>query len=281
MFQDTASIGRVIIASVILALVIGFQIVADKSNQSDSGTSGESATPMSEYFSGRRAVVFSEPPPTSDSLRTLNKLTPVLAYPDSVGSSTDDFVAIYSERDSSRLGFVKSSSLWEDPHHPRSQWYTWQTVNIRSGPSTDYRVIAQENPNSPVWAAPNDSSDWALVFAGPEVADTAGYVHKSLIHTQERSPAQRRAKERKAKLEARRTTAREFERNLLEQGMDVHVDLTGPDEKTLRIEWVLAGRPEAYNLANDNELMSRLRLMNFERLVVTDGYGDSWAWDIQ
>lgn len=82
------------------------------------------------------------------------------------------------------------------------------------------------------------------------------------------------------RLEARRTTAREFERGMLENGMDVEVDLVGPEQKTLRIEWGQASQAAVSTLVNDQSTMSNLRLVGFERLVITNGYGDSWSWNL-
>lgn len=275
--RNWALVLGVVLASSLVTL-IG---VLNCSQQVESGSEDSGAERTLEYFIGEPGTVYSQRSSASDSLLTLETLDTVYANPVSVDSNTVEFVEVYRNRDSSSLGYVRREVLWKDAHHPRLRRFTWQTVNIRAGPGTDQEVVEQEAPNQTIWTAPTDTSKWAVVFRNQTSADTVGYVYTPLIHKKIMSPEQREEQQDKAKLTARQTTAEKFERQMLEQGMDVNVFLIGPEDRTLHIEWVLAGRAEAYNLANDPEIMSNLRTMGIERLVISDGYGDSWSWEIQ
>lgn len=83
------------------------------------------------------------------------------------------------------------------------------------------------------------------------------------------SPAERAA--------ARHRFAEDYERDLLGKGMDFTVRATGPAKRTLRMEWILVGRPLAYQMSNDEKVVRNLQRLGFRRLIMTDGHDESYS----
>lgn len=79
----------------------------------------------------------------------------------------------------------------------------------------------------------------------------------------------------------RKEFADRYERSLLNEGMDVHVSVSGKNDTTLRMKWVLMSRPLVYKIINDENNMSNLKRMGFERIVFTDGYDSTWSIDMK
>lgn len=82
------------------------------------------------------------------------------------------------------------------------------------------------------------------------------------------------------RLAARRAFGKQYEATLLGQGIDARVSVRGAQATTLRLEWILANRPLVYQFGQNGETMEFLRSMGFRRLEITDGYNDSWAFDL-
>lgn len=79
----------------------------------------------------------------------------------------------------------------------------------------------------------------------------------------------------------RKRFADEYERNLLDEGMDVHVATLGKTHTTLQIKWILVNRPIIYKMINDETAMGNLRNLGFKKLVMTDGYDSTWNIDVK
>lgn len=86
--------------------------------------------------------------------------------------------------------------------------------------------------------------------------------------------------ERWAKTYARQAYAETLEKTYLEQGMDVSVSLSGPDNTTIKLKYVLMSRPMVYKLTNDAEAMGRLRELGFKKAIFTDGYFHTWDYPL-
>ena len=82
-------------------------------------------------------------------------------------------------------------------------------------------------------------------------------------------------------LEQRRSYAATLEDTYLKKGQDFKIRTEGKDATTLRIQWVLIGRPFVYNAINDRELMMRWKLMGFQTVVFSDGYNNTWRQKIE
>ena len=73
--------------------------------------------------------------------------------------------------------------------------------------------------------------------------------------------------------------ADEMERGMLRKGMDVHINLSGPDKTTVTLKYVLLSRPEVYQLQESN-FFENLKKQGFKKAVLTDGYHQQWTFDL-
>lgn len=180
-----------------------------------------------------------------------------------------------------------SSIVASRPHQPhpasRAVRYVRTTVNLRAGPGTDYSVVRQVTSDDSIWVGRGARNSWRPVFDGESTLDTAAWVHADLVHVS-REPLIPDEAARKIELsegaKQRRRIADRLERRYLEQGLDVYVSVRGKGDRILRVEWVLAGRPDAYRMRNDRQLMNTLDDFGFRKFELTDGYGDWWSWEI-
>lgn len=85
-----------------------------------------------------------------------------------------------------------------------------------------------------------------------------------------------------AKESTRRRTeiAKEMELRFLDNGLDVHVSVTGKDQSTLRLKYVLMTRPFAHKFINTKEQISLLQLAGFKRVEFFDGHREEWSYDM-
>lgn len=96
------------------------------------------------------------------------------------------------------------------------------------------------------------------------------------------------AGERKAAAESRKEAeqgrilvARTLENSMLAQGYDMEISAIGPGHTTLRIKYVLADRPFAYQTANSREITGTARDAGFKRILLYDGFDESWSIPLQ
>ncbi|MCI0662202.1 MAG: hypothetical protein L0220_14120 [Acidobacteria bacterium] len=84
----------------------------------------------------------------------------------------------------------------------------------------------------------------------------------------------------KAVLESaeRRDFAGIAERNLLSKGFDVTVLVNGPENRTLRITYVLMSRPLVYQLTNDHGFLETAQARGFHKVIFSDGYNRTWRY---
>lgn len=75
----------------------------------------------------------------------------------------------------------------------------------------------------------------------------------------------------------RKTFAKEYERKLLDKGMDVYVTTIGKDCSTLKLKWVLVSRPLVHQICNEDGMMGTLRSLGFKKFILADGYDKSWT----
>ncbi len=75
--------------------------------------------------------------------------------------------------------------------------------------------------------------------------------------------------------------ATEYERGLLQAGMDATVRAEGKNADTLTITFVLVNRPLVYNMINDSATMSEWSSLGFKKVRFSDGYESSWSQSLQ
>lgn len=78
----------------------------------------------------------------------------------------------------------------------------------------------------------------------------------------------------------RATHARSMEELMLRNWYDTTVRVSGPKNTTLTITYVLISRPLVYNLINGENFLPNLRERGFKQLILTDGYGKTWKFDL-
>jgi hypothetical protein len=96
----------------------------------------------------------------------------------------------------------------------------------------------------------------------------------------ERHLSEKQILESDAAVEFRTEYAKNMERSLLEDYMDMTVSAEGPKKTTLRIQWVRMSRPLVYNFMNNSETTDRFRALGFKKVLFTDGYNSSWLYDL-
>ena len=62
---------------------------------------------------------------------------------------------------------------------------------------------------------------------------------------------------------------------------NVSISTEGNKASTLRIKYVLMSKPLVFNMSQDGGLMDRYRERGFKKLVLTDGYNQSWTLDLR
>ena len=81
----------------------------------------------------------------------------------------------------------------------------------------------------------------------------------------------------------RKQASAALERFMLGRGVDTYISVSGKDNTTLTVKYVLMSRPAVYQLVNDqNErgFMPMVRDLGFRKLVFTDGFKDTWTVDV-
>lgn len=79
----------------------------------------------------------------------------------------------------------------------------------------------------------------------------------------------------------RERRASEIEATMLESGIDWSVTLRGKYKDQMRIEWILLGRVAVHQMTKDGELIAGLQKIGFKRVVFTDGYYESYTYDLE
>lgn len=81
------------------------------------------------------------------------------------------------------------------------------------------------------------------------------------------------------RIAARKSFAKDLEQRLLDARMDVDVTASGPRDDALTIKWVLANKVTANDFAKSG-LPEKAERAGFKRMVLTDGYGVTWTWNL-
>ena len=89
------------------------------------------------------------------------------------------------------------------------------------------------------------------------------------------------AEQEAAEEQARMAYAKFMEESLLRKDMNVDVIAYGPKHKYMKLKWVLVSKAVAFNFGEQRgDLIKQMRDMGFSKFVLTDGYDESWTWDL-
>ena len=82
------------------------------------------------------------------------------------------------------------------------------------------------------------------------------------------------------KKQLREEAATRMENKFLDQGMDVHVTVSGKNKDIITLKYVLISRPLVHQLNKDGTLIDNLQRMEFKKAIFTDGYRATWTFDL-
>jgi flagellar biosynthesis GTPase FlhF len=120
----------------------------------------------------------------------------------------------------------------------------------------------------------------AISASAPEAAE-AKALQRKLAVAKERLERARAAAEASTERAERTLFAKTMENNLLHQGLSVDVLAIGKDNTTLHIKWVLVSKALAYQLSEKGEILESARKIGFRRVEITDGYNETWYWNLK
>ena len=80
----------------------------------------------------------------------------------------------------------------------------------------------------------------------------------------------------------RKTYAKTIEDKMLDAGMNADVYTRGRDATILVVKYVLIDKVLIHNFDKQNgEVLSQAKAVGFRKVTLTDGYEDSWSYDLQ
>jgi len=128
---------------------------------------------------------------------------------------------------------------------------------------------------------PGDNVNGAQIYAGllKLDPDNKRYAKELAIAraANERAEAQAKADLLRAQ---RKALARTAEENFLKNGHSATVTTEGKDDTVLRIKYVLVSKAFAYQVQHQDEFITKCRELGFKRIVLDDGYIESWRIDL-
>ena len=97
--------------------------------------------------------------------------------------------------------------------------------------------------------------------------------------------AEKSAKEKVATAEAinrilRDQMAKSVENSMLDEGYNVDVTAEGPNHTTLRFKWIFVDKVFAHQLSERTEVFENARKVGFKKILATDGYDETWTWNL-
>lgn len=124
---------------------------------------------------------------------------------------------------------------------------------------------------------------WVELFKLQPPDDRKREIRKLVVRLEScRRAVLRTASQSRKKLiaKARILTAQNIENKLLDQGLDVTVSVTGGKKTHLKLKYILVNKVWAHQMSKNRAMFKTLEQTGFERLIITDGYDDSWSWDL-
>ena len=80
---------------------------------------------------------------------------------------------------------------------------------------------------------------------------------------------------------ARSLFAKELENHYLDKGINADVTTSGPDKANLHIKWALVSKVAAHQLGKNGEFWKSMRQLGFKKVILTDGYDESFSWTVK
>jgi hypothetical protein len=74
--------------------------------------------------------------------------------------------------------------------------------------------------------------------------------------------------------------AKNIENSMLDKGYNVDVSAIGDDHTVLHLKWVLVSKVMAHQLTKQAEFFENARAAGFRRIEITDGFRQTWYWDL-
>jgi hypothetical protein len=75
----------------------------------------------------------------------------------------------------------------------------------------------------------------------------------------------------------RKSFASTYEKDLLRKGLSATVSTEGDKSSTLKVSYPLMSKALAFNLNENSKFTDQLRELGFRKLIMTDGYNESWS----
>ena len=86
--------------------------------------------------------------------------------------------------------------------------------------------------------------------------------------------------EAKVKRVLRDQMAKNIENSMLDKGYNVDVIAIGKDHTVLHLKWVLVSKVMAHQLAKQGDFFENARKVDFKKVEITDGFKETWYWDL-
>lgn len=142
---------------------------------------------------------------------------------------------------------------------------------IQSAASLHWIAEARTQLKEEDFAAASEACDKALSY------DPDSKTAKSLQKTIKAREAKKREEEL---LAARKQFAKDYEYSLLEEGINATVTVHGSKATTLKLKWILVSKVVAHEMGKNTEFLQTLRDLGFKKFIITDGYYETWYWDL-
>lgn len=81
----------------------------------------------------------------------------------------------------------------------------------------------------------------------------------------------------KTLLDQRKKIADLIETTFLDAGRDPYAAAEGPEFRTLRLKYVLMSRPLVHQIQKSSKVMNKWRDLGFRKVILTDGYRETWT----
>ena len=73
--------------------------------------------------------------------------------------------------------------------------------------------------------------------------------------------------------------AETYEYLSLSRGQDVTARAIGKDKTTFKLTYILINRPFVHQMSNDMEFTRTMRQFGFKKVILSNGYSNSWTLD--
>lgn len=128
---------------------------------------------------------------------------------------------------------------------------------------------------------PSDGAEGEKIYARLSALEPERTEFKTKLSAFKKTHEKQAAAAAHAELLANRQNyARALENQMLSKGMSVDVVAKGKENTTLHVKYVLVSKALVYKFNHNADLMAEIRLMGFTKVVLTDGYDETWTLDL-